>query len=304
MTHLSVFAGVLLMLSGGPGLSATGVAASASSASAAQDQDIVVEGTRQSDKQIRDYVSALTAAPAFGQIGRFYDAVCPVAIGLPTAQRTAIVERMRLVSAAANIRVAPTGCTPNVFVIVAPDRQAAIRFLAQHYPAYFSGMSARQIARLAATPSSASAWQISTRLSADGQILKKGGGTGFYILENSNAPSRVKAATIPAFVASVVVIDLQAAAGLTVTQLADYATMRTLADTMPSRAAGVAAPSILTILDKAPDQLVPLTLSHWDLAYLKALYDTSNAYYAAYQRGDIEQVVGKELRRPAPRERR
>ena len=73
--------------------------------------------------------------------------------------------------------------------------------------------------------------------------------------------------------------------------------MRTYADTTPAKAAGVRAPSILTILDEAPDQLVPVTLTYWDLAFLKSLYATSNAYYASYQRGDMERVVSKELKR-------
>ena len=41
--------------------------------------------------------------------------------------------------------------------------------------------------------------------------------------------------------------------------------------------------------------MVPLTLTHWDLGYLKSLYATSNAYYASYQRGDMEHELVKEL---------
>jgi len=260
-------------------------------------QEIVVEGTRGSDRQIRDFVKALTDAPSFGQIGRFHSAVCPAAMGLLPVQNAALAARMRAVAAAAGVGVAPAGCTPNTFVIVAPDKRAAIRELYRRYPTYFAGLTSKQIASLAAAPEPATAWQISTLLSAEGEILKKAGGSGHYILENSNAPSRVRAATIPAFVASMVVIDRRSASGLSVTQLADYAAMRTFADTTPTKAAGVRAPSILTILDEAPDQLVPVTLTHWDLAFLKSLYATSNAYYAAYQRGDMERVVSKELKR-------
>ena len=260
-------------------------------------QEIVVEGTRGSDRQVRDFVKALTDAPSFGQIGRFHAAVCPVAMGLTPVHNAALGARMRSVAAAANVRVGPVGCTPNAFVIVAPDKGAAIRELYRRYPSYFAGLSSKQISSLAAAPGPATAWQISTLLSAEGEILKKAGGSDHYILENSNTPSRVKAATIPAFVASMVVIDRRAAAGLTVTQLADYAAMRTFADTAPAKAAGVRAPSILTILDEAPNQLVPVTLTYWDLAFLKSLYATSNAYYASYQRGDMERVVSKELKR-------
>jgi hypothetical protein len=71
--------------------------------------------------------------------------------------------------------------------------------------------------------------------------------------------------------------------------------MRAFADTEPSRAAVSGAPTILTILDKSSDQMVPITLTSWDLGYLKSLYATSNAYYASYQRGEMEQVVAREV---------
>ena len=277
-------------------LSVAAVPAAAQPASQPANQEIIVEGTRGSDRQIRDFVKALTEAPVFGQIGRFHAAVCPAAMGLLPVQNAALAARMRAVAAAADIGVAPAGCTPNAFVIVAPDKKAAIQELYRRYPSYFAGLTPNQVASLAAAPGPATAWQISTRLSAEGEVLKKAGGAGYYILENSNSPSRVKGATIPAFVASMVVIDRHFAAGLSVTQLADYAAMRTFADTTPAKAAGVRAPSILTILDEAPDKLVPVTLTHWDLAFLKSLYATSNAYYAAYQRGDMERVVSKELK--------
>ena len=65
--------------------------------------------------------------------------------------------------------------------------------------------------------------------------------------------------------------------------------------TDPRRAAEAGAPTILTILDKRDDHLVPVTLTHWDLGYLKSLYATSNAYYANYHRGDMEHELVKEL---------
>ena len=40
---------------------------------------------------------------------------------------------------------------------------------------------------------------------------------------------------------------------------------------------------------------MPVTLTQWDLGYLKSLYATSNAYYASYQRGDMAHELEKEL---------
>ena len=259
--------------------------------------EIVIEGTRQGKKPVRDFVDALTDVGYMGQIGRYHSPVCPVAMGLAPVQNARIAERMRRVAAAAGIRVAAKRCVPNAFVIVAPDKAAAITELHRRYPAYFSGMTSRQVQALAARPGPAVAWQIAGRLSADGQLLKKAAGADYYIVEATDVPSRIRAASMPAFVASVVVIDRRAAGGLTVTQLADYAAMRTLAATDPERVVRAGAPTILRLLGQPDDQPLPVTLTHWDLGFLKSVYATSNAYYARYQRGDMERIVAGELTR-------
>jgi hypothetical protein len=265
---------------------------------AADPDDIVVEGARDRPRQVQDFVKSLTDDIGYmGQIGRYHSAVCPVALGLEPAQNTQIGARMRRVAAAAAIRVADERCVPNAFVIVAPDKRTAIQELHRRYPAYFSGMNARQVRGLASKPGPAVAWQIAARLSSDGQMLKKAAGADYYIVEASDVPSRIRASSMPTFVASVVVIDRPAAAGLTVTQLADYAAMRTFAATDPERVVKSGAPTILRLLGQPDNQPLPVTLTHWDLGYLKSLYSTSNEYYARYQRGDMARVLSKELGR-------
>jgi hypothetical protein len=263
---------------------------------------IVVEGARPGKHPVRDFVKALTGVPFYGQIGRFHWPVCPVVMGLADAQNARIAGRMRAVAAAAKISLAPEPCTPNAFVIVAPDKQAAITELYRRFPAYFTDKSERQVRALADAPGPAVAWQVTSLLSADHQQLQKAAGTDYYVVRSVNTPSRIKAASIPIFVASVVVIDVRAAAGLTLTQVADYAAMRTLAAVDPGRAK-VGVPTILDILAQPDDRPLPVTLTDWDLAFLKALYATDNAYLAAYQRGDIERMLKKELEKSgtAPR---
>lgn len=289
-----VFCAALIALVATP---AAGQTADPPRPSAEPSDDIVVEGVRQGPRQVRDFVKALTDVPYVGQLGRFHSPACPVALGLAPAQNARIAQRMRRVAAAAKIRVAPQRCVPNAFVIVAADKKAAIEGLHRRYPAYFSGMSARQVRSLAATPGPAVAWQVAGRLGADGEILKKVGGADYYIVEATDVPSRIRAASVPTFVASVVVIDRAAAAGLSLTQLADYAAMRTFAATDPGRVVRSGAPTILRLLGQPDDEPLPVTLTHWDLGFLKALYTTSNAYYARYQRGDMERVLAKELGR-------
>ncbi len=278
--------------------------AQAAPASPPTGDSIVVEGARQGKHQVRDFVRALTDAPSYGQIGRFHAPVCPVAMGLSEPQNRAIAARMRRVAAAANVPLAKAGCTPNAFVILAPDKAVAVAELNRRFPAYFSGMTERQVRALAAAAGPASAWQVTSLLSADRQLLQKAGGADYYVVRGTISPSRIKAASIPTFVASVVVIDVRSATGLTVNQLADYAAMRTLADIDPAKMTKVGAPTILTVLAQPDDRPLPITLTHWDLGFLKALYATDNAYFAGYQRGDMEHVLRKELERSGEPPRR
>lgn len=258
-------------------------------------EEIVVEGVREQRERIRSFIQMLDDVPNVGQIGKFHAPVCPAVMGLPEAQNLMVAERMKRVAQAAGIRTADANCAPNVFLIASVDKGSTIEALYRSYPAYFRGMRGRDVRELAASTEPSVAWQIKGLLSADGTELKKTPLDGYYVNEGTNSGSRVRAGTMPQFVTSMVMVEREALTGLSVTQVADFAAMRAFADTEPRQAAKSAAPTILTILDKSDDQMVPVTLTSWDLGYLKSLYATSNAYYASYQRGDMEHEMVKEL---------
>jgi len=257
--------------------------------------DIIVEGVRGQRKRVHQFVKALDDIPSFGQIGKFHSPVCPAVIGLPAEQSRRIAERMARVAASAGIRLGEAGCAPNVILIAAVGKGSAIEALNHRFPAYFRGMSNKDIRKLASATEPSVAWQIKALLSADGTVLKQTPLGGPVINEGTNSGSRVRAGTMPQFVSSIVVVERSALTGLTTTQVADFTAMRAFARTDPQRAAGSGAPTILTILDKGEDQPLPITLTHWDLGYLKSLYATSNDYYASYQRGNMEHTMRKEL---------
>jgi hypothetical protein len=269
----------------------------------ANSEEIVVQGMRVNKEKVREFIRAVTEAPYEGQLGRFHSPACPVAMGLTDQQNANVAARMRAVAAAASIRVATEPCTPNIFVIVAADKRAALDELDHRFPMYFNGMTSKQVEALKASPAPAVAWQVSSRLSADGLPLEKPMGADFYRVSGTFNPSRTHASTEPTFLVSVVVIDLKSAGGLTTTELADYAAMRTLAATDPERIVRTGAPTILGVLGQPDDKALPLTLTYWDLAFLKSLYATDNAYYARYQRSDMEGVIEEELERSRSMER-
>lgn len=262
--------------------------------------DIVVEGVRNQDRQISDFVNALTKAPFGGQLSRFDWAVCPAVVGLTDANRAAVAERMRRVAASAGIKVAGSGCRPNALVIVTRDKKDFIKGLRAKFPAYFEGVSDSRVEDMLEDAGPAAAWHVEGRLDADGIEVPRDAVTGVRFVERTDVASRVSMASRPHFVASIVVVELDALKGLTATQLGDYAAMRAFARTEPSRLNGQW--SILNVIDAPMDSAVPITLTEWDLAFLKSLYGSSADRLAKQQRGEMKRLMEKDLQGPTARE--
>lgn len=255
--------------------------------------EIVIEGMRERERQIERFVDALTEAPVMGHLGRFDWKVCPAVVGLTSAQNAAVAERMRRVAQAADIPLAEPDCAPNALVIATPDKQATLRRLRREYPNYFIDPLDRG-RRVPNDPGPATAWQVEGLLDADGVPAPYDVINQNYLVPAREA-SRIVSNSRPHFLASVLVVQLDALAGLTTTQVADYAAMRVFARTDPARLAQSAAPTILTILDAPMDREVPVTLTHWDLGFLRALYRTPENRFASQQRREIRRRLRDDL---------
>lgn len=267
----------------------------------AQDESqIVVTGAKDRDKAIRDFVGALAQAPVHGQLSRFEAVVCPFALGLSASQNAIVAHRIRLIAKEVGIIVGGEHCTPNVIVLVTPDKRALIEALAKHRDDYFGDMAPWQITRLAREPGPATAWQLpDVEISARGTPVEVDPGTGLPTNRTTEPATRGTAPTRPQFLAAIVVIDANALAGLTPVQLADYAAMRTLANTDPSKLGDSTAPTILKVLEAPMGSETPASLTSWDLGYLRGLYAHSDNLYAGAQRSAIRRQITKESDREA-----
>lgn len=257
------------------------------------ESNVIVTGDPDRAQAVRDFVGALTAGPMNGQLSRFETAICPAAYGLSGTMRAAVEARMRAVAAAVGLELGGARCTPNVLLMVTRDKQALIRAIARRYPQYFGEERENRSARVAAQPGAASAWHAQVRLNADGRELPMMG--GFAVNQTTHAGSRLAASGRPAFVAAAVVVESEALVGLSATQLADYVLMRALARTDPGRLDGAAAPTILTALDAPAGSEVPLSMTRWDLGFLRGLYATQDNLYATAHRGRIAGTLQTEL---------
>jgi hypothetical protein len=261
-------------------------------------QEIVVQGERDRDRQLRDFVGALTPTPRHpydGQIGRFEWSVCPVVFGLGKAQNEAIAARIRQVGAAIGAELDKQPCVGNSLVIVADDKDATFAWMKRKLPGYFVNSAGRRLV-IRQDKSHAIGWHVTDLLNADGTQATVTP-NGVYIVKALYL-SHLQAASRPHFLGSVLIVDRAALRGLTTTEFGDYAAMRTFAQIDPSGLKGQSAPTILTVLDASMNAAVPLTLTEWDLAFLRGLYGARVNQYAVTERGEIGRSMRKQLSRP------
>ncbi|WP_447765306.1 hypothetical protein [Sphingopyxis panaciterrae] len=272
---------------------------------APEKSDIIVIGEKegeQRERQVRAFVRDLTDTPGSQPIARFdRDAVCPAAVGLTDAQDAAVTARMRRVAAAAQVRLAVPGCRPNALVIFARKKQELVKALLAAHPAYFKGDEDRPV-ELSKRPGPAVAWYLQDVIDRNGVSVPLNNERGYRILGITDSPSRIDPTTRPIIVASVVVIEYRALAGLTTTQVGDYAAMRAFTRADPGRLKRSDAPTILTVLEAPMGSEVPLTLTRWDLAYMRGYNNVSTNRFASQQRAEIGKTMVRDLETAIPSE--
>jgi hypothetical protein len=285
---------------------------SAAARSQSEFQAIVVQGTRDRDEQIQRFIKVLTPSYTHETLARFDGSVCPAVFGIAREQAAQVEERMRRVAAAVGIPVGKSGCIKNIALLVTSDKRALLKQLEEWpnmFPDDWSGATIRQFAR---DPSPAAAWQTRQMVWHDGTISTGkeisgmdmgsplarppiGAQPTHPLVAAHGVATRLQPSAHPAFVTAVVVVQANALVGLTATQLADYVAMRALVRTDPKRLQPSSQQSILSIIDAPMGTPVPLTLTAWDLSFLKAFYASRKDNYAETQRAEMKQTMRREL---------
>ena len=267
------------------------------------DSPIVVQGVHDRDKKISQFIKELTPAPVHGQISRFDAPVCPAVAGVSEEQQSYIERRLRRIAAAAGMAVAKPTCDPNIILVVARDKNDLLKQLEKHRPEYFpASWSSWHVHDLEHDPSPVAAWQFEGQFWADGRPVA--GETNasaisdiLQLQRTIEPPSRLKPSARNAFITSIVIVQHDALTGLTTTQLADYTAMRAFVRTDPKQLRAASADTILGVLDAPMGAAVPLTLTAWDLSFLKAFYASNKNSYAEYQRSEMQALMRRELDR-------
>lgn len=258
--------------------------------------EILVVGDREKQEkqaeQIKEFVSALSTEGWDSPMTRFEN-ICPRVIGLSPARNLEIVARIRAVATAAAIKVAGEGCRSNIRVVVIPDKEEMLKLLRSKHPVLFRDYDRRPV-KLVKEVGPVTAWHVRQKLDRHGNTLEPSG-NGVTSISFDGASPRVLALYRPVAMGAMILMEKKGLIGLTTTQIADYAAMRALTTIYPHRLSRSNAPTILRVMSSKIGDDTPLSLTQWDLAFLKSAYSVPPYSYSSSQRDRIRRAIKKEL---------
>lgn len=260
-----------------------------------QEDEVVVTGVRNPKEVIEDYVGGLTDIVDDQPIARYAEEeYCPAVLGLSAERNAQIAARMRTVAAAAGVEPAKAGCLPSALVIFVDDAETFLAEFRTRHPIYFTDPQGR-LGEPVKANGPVAAWSLVQLVDPQGMPVGSGIGGDPKYVESPAGGSRLLSMVRPVVAMSVVIVERSALVGLTPTQIADYALMRTLTDRGPESLKTSQGVSILGALGAPMGSAVPASLTEWDLAYLKGRYAGHPARYGRSQGAAIRNRMRRAL---------
>jgi hypothetical protein len=246
------------------------------------DPGIVVTGKSQpkSGNEAFDEVRKLSRVDKIHEeaLARFEHPVCPSVVGLRADYAATMIDRIRDNAANQHVPLAKTRCTPNLIVAFVDDGQSVLSALQRDYPRLFGLLPAAERDELLTHETPVRVWSVvDTRLASGAPVPRWRGREQLPSVRGRSVTARFALPTRRDIEFAVVVFDREAAVGLTLTQLADYATMRGLTHTRPA-SGDEPIDTILSLFDADP---APPELTGFDQGYLHTTYYWSANYSAA-----------------------
>jgi len=218
-------------------------------------------------------------AQAFGgaardePLARFQDPLCPGVIGAELDSAQAMVGLIRENAAELGLPLAAEEkCEPNLIVAVLDDPQDYANRLKKERPYLFTELSPAERRALFDTPGATRVWARVFTRSRDGMpVDRRENLVDIPQTTMMAAHSLIYVPTRRDIVSTMVMLDRRAVQGLTVRQVADYATLRALSDDAAAQLSA-GGKTILRLFDSPADRPAGLTSS--DLILLKTIYST------------------------------
>jgi hypothetical protein len=277
-------------------LAAAGPAlAQGSTAAATTDPDeIIVQHGRPADVtrgQVQRQARDITPSGDHFDIplARFEDRLCPGIIGLQVDAAMTMIDRIRYNAHQLGVRIQDDGCTPNLLVVFSTDSQASMQDLVDSNPWVFSHVREPEQRRMLAPGPVHVFTQIEPRTRDGMPIGQARDLTAPPVSHQAMAHSILYTSTRRDIVGATIIFDRDEIGGMTVGQLADYVTMRGLAQTQPPT--DIAMNSILSLFN--PTGPYPEGLTDFDRAYLRALYDWIPNLPAAAKLANVNEELNR-----------
>ncbi|WP_377922769.1 hypothetical protein [Alteraurantiacibacter palmitatis] len=250
--------------------------------------EIVVQHTRPQDvspAEVHRQARAVAASSDHLRVplARFEDRLCAGIVGLQADAAMLMIDRIRDNAHQLGIRLHEDGCQPNFVVIFSDDSQVTMRSVVDRNPAIFQFVPPAERRRLLA-PAPVHVFSHVEPRTRDGMpIARERNLVSPPVSRQQMAHSLIYTTTRRDITSVTIVFDSREVVGMSVGQLADYATMRGLAETqVPGE---VPLNSILTLFN--PEGPYPESLTEFDRAYLRALYDWVPNLPAAAKLGSV-----------------
>lgn len=260
---------------------------------ATQSGDIVVEHRAIDPKAARDFARDV-APPVERQLPRFLSRACPQAIGFGPRLGAQIEARMRANVAAAGAPLAPEGCKGTMVVIAADRGGELVREMRRLGTHLIRGLDAHEVDALISSPEPVRSWTLTAPTNERNEVPAASMANDAFITGGRNIPvvevwesARMRPNLAQGIQMAVLVIDWPAMMGKSPEQIADYATMRTLAKTR-APASGVVG-TILTLF--RPDSGGMPEMTGADRALLKGLYAEQPRQYRTRQTKVIADAI-------------
>lgn len=261
----------------------------------AKESGIVVTGEPEvKNSTVRGQARRITRQPDMlhESLARYRAPICPGVIGLPPNLAILMVERILYNAGRVGLDVAKSGgCRLNILVAFVRDGAAQVAALKKHPNSIFYGLSFQERREVMAQPGPARSWNVVVRRTRDGMPA------GYQLRLNS--ASRVRLSTRQDIELSVVVFDYAGIDGLSVSQLADYVTMRAFTRTRePSDPTSYG--TILNLF--SPVAAHPGGLTQFDVAYLTAVNSSTEPVRAVSSLAKVPKLMRKQSAQTAKAE--
>ncbi len=202
-------------------------------------------------------------------LARFQIPVCPGVIGLKRAPAEMLVERIRFNARRLGVPLAKGNCSPNLIVALVEVGQALLSGLARRRPEMASLIPAAERDAMLGGQQPVRVWRNIMTIDAYGRPIERSRDGKERLPSVWGSLNRWFVKFHRDIIASFIVFDQQAVMGMTLVQLADYATMRGLASMRPANG-GEPMATILALFSSEGTGVPELT--SFDIGYLRSLY--------------------------------